>query len=79
MAASVAAACLAVSAGILFLPAPAGAGVREAAYVLCLSPVLSSGSALLVALLSRVILIVVDFGLAAGVSATRARAVDSFV
>jgi uncharacterized membrane protein YbhN (UPF0104 family) len=65
MAASVAAGCLAISAGVLFLPAPAGAGIREVAFVVTLGPLLGSSEALLVALMSRVVLIVVDFGLAA--------------
>jgi glycosyltransferase 2 family protein len=64
MAAAVAAGSLAVSAGTLFVPAPAGAGVREVAFVLTLGPVLPGSSALLVALLSRVILVVVDVVLA---------------
>jgi glycosyltransferase 2 family protein len=64
-AASVAAGCLAISAGTLFLPAPAGAGVREIAFTVSLSTVLPTATALLVALLSRVMLIVVDFGFAA--------------
>jgi len=64
-AASIAAVCLAISAGTLVLPAPAGAGVREIAFTLCLSTVLPAATALLVALLSRVMLIIVDFGFAA--------------
>lgn len=63
-AASVAAGSLAISAGTLFVPAPAGAGVREVAFVLTLGPVVSAPLALLIALLSRVILIVSDVVLA---------------
>jgi uncharacterized membrane protein YbhN (UPF0104 family) len=44
---------LANVAGLLALPAPAGAGVREAVLVLALAPVLPVGQALLVALVSR--------------------------
>jgi glycosyltransferase 2 family protein len=64
-AASVAAGSLAISAGTLFLPAPAGAGVREIAFVLALSTVLPTATALLVALISRVMLVIVDVGFAA--------------
>jgi glycosyltransferase 2 family protein len=55
---------LAFCLGVLFLPAPAGAGVREAALVLALSPVLAVGPALAVALVSRVLLTAADFALA---------------
>ena len=47
---------LASVAGLLALPVPAGAGVREAVLVVALSPVLPVGSALLLALVSRVLL-----------------------
>jgi len=79
-AASIAAVCLAISAGTLVLPAPAGAGVREIAFTLCLSTMLPAATALLVALLSRVMLIVVDFGLrrwpACGLAMWSARGLD---
>ncbi|MDQ2750922.1 MAG: flippase-like domain-containing protein [Actinomycetota bacterium] len=55
---------LAVCIGLLFLPAPAGAGVREIALTVTLSPVLGPTEALAVALVSRVILAVLDFVLA---------------
>lgn len=55
---------LAVCIGLLFIPAPAGAGVRDVALVVALSPVLGPTEALAVALLSRVILAVLDFVLA---------------
>lgn len=45
--------------GLLVLPAPAGAGIREAAVVFLL-PMLSTGAALVVALLSRALLILAD-------------------
>ena len=47
---------LASSAGVLALPVPAGAGVREAVLVVALSPVLPVGQSLLLALVSRAIL-----------------------
>ena len=46
---------LAWSAGFLFVIAPAGAGVREAALVAALSPVMSTSAALTVALVSRLL------------------------
>jgi uncharacterized membrane protein YbhN (UPF0104 family) len=52
---------LAYSIGILFVPAPAGAGVREVALTVALSPVLGPTEALAVALASRVILAILDF------------------
>ena len=55
---------LASVAGLLALPVPAGAVVREAAIVVALSPVLPRGSALLLALLSRVLLTVGDLAAA---------------
>lgn len=58
--------------GLLVVIAPAGAGPREAALVLALAPVLSSADALLVALVSRVLMVVADAG-AAGVAALLAR------
>lgn len=56
---------LAVCVGVLFIPAPAGAGLREVALLLALSPVLSDQQALAVVIVSRVTLIVVDLLLAA--------------
>jgi uncharacterized membrane protein YbhN (UPF0104 family) len=55
---------LAWVAGFLFVVAPAGAGVREAVLVLGLSSVVSPAGALLLALVSRVVLVVVDVVLA---------------
>jgi hypothetical protein len=57
---------LAWVAGFLVLFAPAGAGVREAALVLCFAAVLPGGVVLTIALLSRVLLVVADALLAAG-------------
>jgi uncharacterized membrane protein YbhN (UPF0104 family) len=65
-AASIGGFALAVSAGILFIPAPAGAGVRDAVLIAALGAVLGSGTAVAVGLVSRVVLIVVDLMLAAG-------------
>ena len=59
---------LATVAGLLALPVPAGAGVREAVLVAALSPVLPLERALLLALVSRVVLTAADLvvaGLAA--------------
>jgi glycosyltransferase 2 family protein len=65
---------LAWVAGLLFVVVPAGAGVREVILVVGLSPVLPSGAALAVALLSRVLLTVTDLVLAgAAVTAYRMR------
>jgi hypothetical protein len=61
---------LAVSAGVLFIPAPAGAGVRDVILILVLSAVLTGGQALAVVVASRVLLIAADVllaGLAAGI------------
>jgi uncharacterized membrane protein YbhN (UPF0104 family) len=69
-----AAGCLAVSVGILLIPVPAGAGVREVAFVLSLAPVLNSSDGLLVALISRVALIVADLVLAAAAAVLARRA-----
>ncbi len=58
---------LAYTAGTLFVPAPAGAGVREAVLALALTEVIKDGSpfnhdsVIVVVLLSRVLLAVLDF------------------
>ncbi|HEY2043884.1 MAG TPA: lysylphosphatidylglycerol synthase domain-containing protein [Jatrophihabitans sp.] len=57
---------LAFCLGILFIPAPAGAGIRDVALVVALSPVLGESSALALALLSRVAFVLLDFAMAAG-------------
>jgi hypothetical protein len=59
---------LAVSAGVLFIPAPAGAGVRDVILLLVLRTVMPTGTALTIVLASRVVLIVCDL-LLAGVAA----------
>jgi uncharacterized membrane protein YbhN (UPF0104 family) len=55
---------LAIVAGILFIPAPAGAGVRDAVLIASLAASMAAGSALAIGLVSRVMLIVVDLTLA---------------
>jgi uncharacterized membrane protein YbhN (UPF0104 family) len=55
---------LASSVGVLVIFAPAGAGFREGVLTAVLAPLLAVDSALAVALVSRVVLIVVDVGLA---------------
>ena len=60
---------LATALGLLFMPLPAGAGVREAVLVLLLAPEIGSGSALLVALVARLVLTLLDVGVAAGAAA----------
>ncbi|HEY2044129.1 MAG TPA: lysylphosphatidylglycerol synthase domain-containing protein [Jatrophihabitans sp.] len=57
---------LAFAAGLIFIPAPAGAGLREAVLVATFSPDIGAINALAVALASRVLLIVADVVLAAG-------------
>ena len=56
---------LAWTAGFVVVVAPAGAGVRELALVVALSPVLPRGPALAVAVLSRVLMTLGDLGWAA--------------
>ena len=69
---------LAYVAGVLFVPAPAGAGVREAVLTVALAPVIhgassfSHDSVIVVVLLSRVVLAILDFG-QAGVAILVAR------
>ena len=54
--------------GFLIIIAPAGTGPREAALILALAPMVSSSDALLIALVSRVLMVIADAG-AAGVAA----------
>jgi uncharacterized membrane protein YbhN (UPF0104 family) len=58
--------------GFLVVVAPAGTGPREAALVLALAPLLTDADALLVALVSRVLMVATDAG-AAGVAVLLAR------
>jgi uncharacterized membrane protein YbhN (UPF0104 family) len=55
---------LAVSAGLLFLPAPAGAGMREVVLGVVLLSVLTSGQVVAVVVASRVIILLADLLLA---------------
>jgi uncharacterized membrane protein YbhN (UPF0104 family) len=60
---------LAYGLGLLAIPVPAGAGIRDAALVVTFATVVPTSTALAVALVSRVILTVVDVGLASTVYA----------
>lgn len=62
---TVGAMALAVCAGVLVVPAPAGAGPREAVLAYCLAGVLAGPATLVVVVASRVILVAVDLALAA--------------
>jgi hypothetical protein len=55
---------LAWAAGLIFIPAPAGAGVRDAVIVATFAPHIGTAPALAVALASRVLLLVADVLLA---------------
>jgi uncharacterized membrane protein YbhN (UPF0104 family) len=55
---------LAFAAGLIFIPAPAGAGVRDAILVATLSDQIGAADALAVAVASRAILLAVDAVLA---------------
>jgi hypothetical protein len=61
---------LAVSAGLLFLPAPAGAGMREIVLAYVLVAALTSGQIVAVVIASRAIIAVADLLLASIFSAT---------
>ncbi|MEI7058401.1 lysylphosphatidylglycerol synthase domain-containing protein [Nocardioides sp. CCNWLW239] len=65
VAAAIGGMALAWAAGIAFIPAPAGAGIREALLALTLGPIIGAPEALTVALASRVLLLVADVVLAA--------------
>jgi uncharacterized membrane protein YbhN (UPF0104 family) len=71
LAAAIGGAAFAVAVGVAFIPAPAGAGVRDAALVLTLTPSIGATSALAAALASRVLLVVADLVLAAGAALVR--------
>jgi hypothetical protein len=60
LAATIGGFALAASAGILFVPAPAGAGIRDAVLIATLGVSMTGAQALGVGLASRVLLIVVD-------------------
>jgi uncharacterized membrane protein YbhN (UPF0104 family) len=55
---------LAVSLGVLFVPAPAGAGIRDVVLALVLTRIMTSGQALAVVVSSRAVLIACDVLLA---------------
>jgi uncharacterized membrane protein YbhN (UPF0104 family) len=59
---------LAVSAGVLFLPAPAGAGMREIVIGYVLVAVLTSGQVIAVVIASRIIILLADLIMAGLVS-----------
>lgn len=56
---------LASSIGVAIIFLPAGSGAREAVLTIVLAPAVTAGSALLVALVSRALLVVVDLSFAA--------------
>lgn len=60
---------LAYGLGLLAIPVPAGAGIRDAALVVTFAAVVPTSTALAVALVSRVVLTIVDVGLAFAVYA----------
>jgi uncharacterized membrane protein YbhN (UPF0104 family) len=62
---------LAWAAGIAFVPAPAGAGVREGVLVVVLGPLIGHEPALAVAVASRALLVVADVALAVAVAGRR--------
>jgi hypothetical protein len=62
---------LAVCGGVLFLPAPAGAGVRDVILTLVLTANLTGGQALAVVVASRAILVVADLALAGAAAGVR--------
>jgi len=64
---------LAISAGLMFLPAPAGAGMREIVLGFILLTVLSSGQVVAVVIASRVIILLADLLMAGLFSLTRGR------
>jgi uncharacterized membrane protein YbhN (UPF0104 family) len=64
---------LAISAGVLFLPSPAGAGMREIVLGYVLAAVLNGGQIVAVVIASRVLLILVDLLLAAVAALSKRR------
>lgn len=71
--AAVGAFVLATVAGLLALPVPAGAGVREAVLVAALFPVLPLSAALVLAVTSRLLLTAADLAVAGAAAAGAAR------
>ncbi|MEP6796690.1 MAG: lysylphosphatidylglycerol synthase domain-containing protein [Lapillicoccus sp.] len=64
---------LAVTAGVLFIPSPAGAGLREVVLGFVLVAVMTSGQAVAVVVASRVLLILTDLILAGAAAMLGAR------
>jgi uncharacterized membrane protein YbhN (UPF0104 family) len=64
---------LAMAAGVVFVFAPSGAGVREALIVAALSPVMTTGQALGIAVVSRALFILADVGSAGAAALSGAR------
>ena len=64
---------LAMAAGVLFVFLPSGAGVREALIVAALSPVMSTGEALGIAVVSRALFIAADIVSAGGAAVSGLR------
>jgi uncharacterized membrane protein YbhN (UPF0104 family) len=60
--------------GVLFIPAPAGAGIRDVILVVILATIMTSGQALAVAIASRVIFVACDIALAGAAAIARSRA-----
>lgn len=69
---------LAIPLGILFIPAPAGAGIRDVILTLALSSAMTAGQALTVVIASRVVLVACDLA-AAGLVQVAARAAGALV
>lgn len=63
---SVGAISLAMPLGVLFIPAPAGAGIRDVVLALVLSSAMPAGQAVTVVIASRVVLVACDLTAAAG-------------
>jgi hypothetical protein len=61
-----------MAAGVVFIVAPSGTGVREIIIVAALAPVMPSAEAFGIALVSRMLFIVAD-GVSAGVAAVSGR------
>ena len=78
VAAATGAMALGWAAGIIFIPAPAGAGVRDTVLALTLAPLIGTTPAVTVALASRVLLVVADVALA-GQAGLRQRAISNDV
>ncbi len=68
---------LAITAGVLFVVVPSGAGVREAIIVAALAPVMPAGQALGIAVVSRGLFIVSDLLTAGGAAISGLRQVRS--